>query len=1730
MTGFDVRTLPPLSPDDLDQEKASSSLRGAVGAGTEYTRRLHQANLAEGARQLREENPIRASLYDGINMLGRAGEGIVQGGVIDVGLGAVNLFRNQPIRFNLRDWATEKTQGQGMAAMNRALSDTTGAQFGETGEFVGDIAAGGSDLAGFILGSFGTGGTSALNKLPAAWIYGKAAQKLEKGLETVVKNQTARGILSRALGQGVVEGIRQSSAGETSGIGERLGDRAVTAAYTTLTSAAFEGVVGVVNRALARAVRDPKAQAEMDAIAKWAQESGIRKPMPEEAPQEFAQRVVHAWLASGAPGRAMSYQEYVAKAGGFLVEGGALNLLDHEFLAEEGDLIADGKWGEAAVRFAQKTMANSLGMAVLRFNVDKWKGSAPGDFLTWNRARPTSDFIPNDLRQETAYQAGQVQTADAVEAPAGAKPSQPEPYGEGLGRPQEGPAPEPMRSDAPTQASQGRVDDAAAYEGWAGGDNAPTTGDLWRLGLEEVKADEPTLVDLVEGDKPQGSRPTVEDPMAGMRGDAPEPKPAEKPSYREFSLGDTPLTFKVNPDGTVEYSDRLAKALGLGQTKLKANEFFQFVEQVSVLDALVSKWMLPGEEWAPGIYAQRSVDPSKPSKLRQVRAGRIWEKDASSKDKWVEVGEAKPAREPEPVDPSQIQAADALLAMRSQFGKQSKPVADVLDALDYSLRSVSGERDPGIKDLTDAINSGLVQSMVAEAASLGLVAGNSSPRLRAAILQVAKIATHKDPLHAVEDLQDELNVADTQEQDARIEDSQRLAQAKGEAEFDVTEQEAAVLGEVLSPETVAAQTQPGKVKLSAEEAGKVSQQARKTTREKAQALDPVIRKMVKAFGVQDAPIKPAREVRASEELRAAEQASIDKLAMDRAIDEGGPTLLYGGDPTGIAIAKLAEIALPAVKQLVTDPMLPSLIDRTREAGAVEVAKQGRRVVSEAKKTYGKVAETVNTLLRSVRGNRKALRELHRFIQLTDGSKVEVGHALMDDLIREKVIAAGRGSELQVSGDAQAIVDQWNEVRYRSMEMYEKVGATMETAPGVFEPIKADKETRRLPRSYTEAGLDIVLNRSGRAYDAFVREVAKLNGIDLAEAGRRVAELMPRALTKRGAFEHSRVVKVLPDHISVDGRWVQILETRPAFHAQRLARMSADRSAFISEFGQGRQATDAEVQEVAAQFPGQLPLTAHGVVMDTLKKHGTQAAKRSIDMIRALNNLPTHPPVVDVNSPLDRIGRAGMVAMSVWRSLRLQMQAAANVTELIGGGAMAALGGKRMLGAIGKSLRALTNGATREQFLNQLQSEGLITRDVLATDIGTGDMLARYESAAKLFGDVSGRITGAHFTQEFVEMALAVGAKDLVADLKSGKASSSDRAFLRQLGFDRAEVELMASGKAAPELYDDAATMIPGWLTGGTTRRGAEKTMFEHGRVFKNLIAFQGYATRRWNQIRTAANIIRESGGKEGKLHAAKLAAMIGVQTTALLTLGTLLRNGTAGVYDLYLKAMEDPDEFAQDFLASANANWIVGSTLIEATDDDRQTMADFVARQVAPLSVIRDLNEFVDSFGLAAGAKTDNRYAGLTTTEKFSQFLINQSPLIKAVANNTPLLGSVAITEDAELTQALRSYYSWKSENDPGSSTVTDLTPFLDSMKRVALLVKEGRLPGDPEIAQALMAAAQAEGWDRVAENLRGKRTVARYAEKPELLNSLINRVGPDAFSQLRAYDNLLDAMADWAK
>jgi hypothetical protein len=783
-----------------------------------------------------------------------------------------------------------------------------------------------------------------------------------------------------------------------------------------------------------------------------------------------------------------------------------------------------------------------------------------------------------------------------------------------------------------------------------------------------------------------------------------------------------------------------------------------------------------------------------------------------------------------------------------------------------------------------------------------------------------------------------------------------------------------------------------------------------------------------------------------------------------------------------------------------------MVERVASVGtptSKEAAELARRAIDIQKETHGKLSKELDIALRAS-GSGKAAKDLARFIDVdVKGQPVIMSrlHAAIEGLIPVK------GKELE-------LVEKHRDLIEKRGRIFEENEIMQEGKDGEVRPFKV-MGRNIAPRIMSGEFYRILDTGTGSTeFNTLVNEFAKATGHSPENIKKYFAELRDNmsgdqsgSPTRTTQAEHSRQWKQIPHAIKLNGELIPLVEYRPYEYARRLADTGESRIGVATVFGQ-ELANTSIVNKIKKQ------IDAEG-----------GSTKEFHEMIRALSGAPVETTYMDVGFTGSKAMRGIKGVYNIIKQTSLSASLIPNIPEILGNVRRFA-GAPSML----KSIFKLTKNPIAVN--DALETLGAITIDIGNFSVDPNRPIS---SRVRAINEAQRRGFLYKYINEFQEKLSAVVASDKVERFQKGKGTGKDVIFLREMGFSRADAELMVSGKAPKELYDSVIRRAPAHLTGGAARTG-EQSRLERNKIFRVVSAFETYAQMKVRSlsrvVKTNHKVIEEAVNERdykklvdsSRAVASELmgSAVSGMATQFLLA---YMYGGEDNVEIKWNEVKENPLEFAIESWMYTSFAGLYGSILQSTAEGKLEN----------PLDIFYPWVVFTEATNALMGKGKYTYDEGFDRLWKFNQRFFPANRVIKQFSVAAGFGNKEAQKDD----NAIKAYYRWKIKNKYGGryTSVPDdeIKNFRSNMIKA---YKAHRTSQDLSIVTGhALAAIDGTGKDlkSIASSIRGKKLLTKSRVAPgkgreafnERLAELRRTIGDKAYERLQRHDMLLDAWSD---
>ncbi|MGD1915421.1 MAG: hypothetical protein ACFCBV_04445 [Phycisphaerales bacterium] len=871
------------------------------------------------------------------------------------------------------------------------------------------------------------------------------------------------------------------------------------------------------------------------------------------------------------------------------------------------------------------------------------------------------------------------------------------------------------------------------------------------------------------------------------------------------------------------------------------------------------------------------------------------------------------------------------------------------------------------------------------------------------------------------------------------------------------------------------------------------------------------------------------------------------LAAAALVGVGPVAKRLGVNAPGQRVATQAVQGAERATREILDAYSGPLIDRLAAKGkdkpvTTAFVDKARAATDEANKaTRGWQAAIIDPLARRMHGpasivrGRRARAELMHEVKVADVDGVEAFETMGQKLIE--------GLEPVEAFNKLAL-----EYKEAHSKLYRETGKHMEDAGIQVEVIGEDGKPTLVP--FKQQGQPVWLRHLspdlvralkeggdyGRAVKTAVSKViAKLNTNEDApvewdritkaiEETYDGGEVSTARIIRTTNAEHLRTIERMPAIIrfEYDGKMqtIHLLDTDPIRQLTQMASKAASRSAVARHVGYERATLYGKERSIAA------------LRASILDESGEAGAALFDETMRSLSSLPLAQHLKYQARPGSATYEGQRIMRSVFglaRTFGLSASPVVNVPE--------PLGLPRALFGTSRFARALVDLGTSQRWgrnllVEELHRDGAITRDRLPwygltrpkTEGDTlGNTVIFFESAARTAAQFVG--TPHRLSNEWGEIISSASARQMVTDLKGGRATGMDRVRLRLLNFNDTQVECLLSGRAPDALYN-AVQIRAAQRAVGANAQPHELSKAGNDPLYRSVVWYDAYTQMITNRAgRALGHMLSAPRGE--KRAAALLAADLGIGGAMAGLSGIALRAMFfGGITGLAVEWRRAEQELSGDdgtagvtrFFARIFEAYFGGPmyAVLGSAFDDGLTPGDLG-------TALSSVRAGTDLWNLLSG---QGPFAHLPLHEKVDLYLRRGTPMYRGGGEWVAAYG---LGDDNPAYDAVkREVYRYLREQ--GLMTTGEFgqaEAFTVGMRRARREI----MAGDYEKARQTMieaATSESRSWDQVRASLRGMRILPRIPlkDRAKHLQAIRARLGEDGYARVLMHDRMLEAMA----
>lgn len=600
----------------------------------------------------------------------------------------------------------------------------------------------------------------------------------------------------------------------------------------------------------------------------------------------------------------------------------------------------------------------------------------------------------------------------------------------------------------------------------------------------------------------------------------------------------------------------------------------------------------------------------------------------------------------------------------------------------------------------------------------------------------------------------------------------------------------------------------------------------------------------------------------------------------------------------------------------------------------------------------------------------------------------------------------------------------------------EIARAQRRAAATWVPFKAAVDGNRMTRQATVEGQHVF--ETGAPELAVAIHAANPE-IPLDDAKTMVNEIKKSAVLRRSPMESARKIPVMPTHILMNGKLVQILETDPWAWAGRVVHSTGMRGAAVQTFGQDLDVTGTNA--VGTTNPVLLKplfgtddpeIVAQAVADGALEGRVVDAKAKELErFIRAINGQP-----ITMEESLSPKVAAGVEALnllgSAVKTALLSKSALVNLPEVLGSTATFAgwRNTARAMAEFGRAAIPGRLGASARERMAMVRELGAVNRDLLDTYLRPGRLM---QSLAQGIRGTGGRLTLSQPVNKMNEYVAAVAGSYFVQELKSGltgRPAEFARARLLILGYSPAQAESMVSGSARQELLDGVIRRMVETSLGTTSFQGERSLAATHP-MWSRALWFSSFNQMKLNRTLRQTGLLAKAITSRKVLTVQERGDVLAMtQLMGMQLTGTTVSAATAnlirafalfGIYGLLAEFERDPDaEYAMELVwsgfgggpAEAVASGFASGDTIE------EGIGNAFIRATGAVSVAKNL---LDAF------MGNGKYRDQDGFQRASMFLQSSVPATSTFLTLGWSLG--LYQDDKALDAATKSYWTWRREN-----------------------------------------------------------------------------------------------------
>ena len=680
--------------------------------------------------------------------------------------------------------------------------------------------------------------------------------------------------------------------------------------------------------------------------------------------------------------------------------------------------------------------------------------------------------------------------------------------------------------------------------------------------------------------------------------------------------------------------------------------------------------------------------------------------------------------------------------------------------------------------------------------------------------------------------------------------------------------------------------------------------------------------------------------------------------------------------------------------------------------------------------------------------------------------------------------------------------------------------------------------------------DALMAREGKTYEAVVDVLAKENGMareDVEAIFREEGFTDARGLKRRDPIEHARRFKYFPDHVRrSDGEVVRLLETNPLRHAKRMIHGAAMRLGTVKQLGpddiRPRQGETPEQTAARGAF------TPYADFVESFPERHRELIALGL---RAAMGMPTSllPRDVVAREGWHKFGKVMAAINDVRAALGMTLSSPLQTMPEAFATTAAAFGPNRVGRAYQYFAEAARDGRLMEAIRERQQAGGF---SMHLPEFFAGGEASNFEQVMSVARTMqNGALSLMEGVQTYiVDMAVHKALHDAVAEWRQGARQEGDvDGLMTVFDMSRAHAEQVVSGKAPAAAYRQIETNGLARLTG----RGElpiNKSDFARSRNgLARLVKYTGYFQKQINKLRNATVAMREASTPQEQLDASvNFGKLLGFNMASYMAGQSIIAafKGLDEFLGLWSETIEDVQSpgGAAKLVGTALLGSMLGGAgsfvtgglraLFSGDTESKAEAFDAGTRAIPLLGTLGnawDLGAAIVSNATGEPLGGDNPHAGKTPLQQVGYFVGTQVPLFRWAMSGPFGLGVTYLGTDPEIENAIRASYRISDKIVGGEAfDPSDDAAFVDAMRAAVnkLRAREGEVD-EAAVADAIREAVPEKRDQDIASSLLNRRHLsgAKWDKlTEEQQQSKLRQLGESRVEVLHGYDAVLERTA----